>query len=90
MASNQDRIMWLLSTFDNPRSTIFNCYYRGNLSSWQPETAGEKEAFSALIAPANRVALKAWYSRFSSINEAAEAFRQILRQAINEDLPLGS
>jgi len=89
MTPNENKIFWLLSTFDNPRSTFFNRYYRGDLSSWEPGTQEEKTAFSDLTAPVNRAALKAWYSSVSSINPGAEAFRQILERAINEALPVG-
>ena len=88
MPSGDDKIMWLLSTFDDPRSSFFTCYYRGNLSSWKPETENERLAFSELIAPINRDLLKAWYSRLPAINPAAEALRQVLQKAINEELPL--
>jgi hypothetical protein len=90
MSIDENKIMWLLSTFDDARSSFFNCYYRGDLSSWQPRTEKEKQAFAELTASVNRAALKTWYSRSSSINSAAEAFRQILQRAINEDLPLGT
>jgi hypothetical protein len=89
MTPDENRIMWLLSAFDNPRSSFFNCYYRGDLSSWEPETQEEKEAFGELTTIGNHTALKVWYAKLTSINPAAEAFRQILQKAIKEELPLG-
>ena len=88
MTPAEDKIMWLLSAFDKPQSSFFNCYYRGDLSCWQPTTPEEKEAFAELIAPANREALKEWYTRLHSINPGAEAFRRVLERAVGEELPL--
>jgi hypothetical protein len=80
--------MRLMSTFDDLRSSFSICYYFGDLSSWRPETEEEKLAFAELIASENRPALRAWYSKYSAINAGAEAMRQVLRKAINEELPL--
>jgi len=90
MTPDENKIMWLLSIFDNPRASFFNSYYRNELASWKPETQEEKDAFRELTSASNRIALRAWYSRLPAINPAAEAFRQILRTAVNEELPLNT
>ena len=74
--------------FRQPEISYFNCYYRGDLTRWQAETEDEKRAFAELTDLKNRVALKNWYLKLSSINPGAEVFRQILQRAINEELPL--
>ena len=88
MSPTENQIMWLMSEFDKPQSSFFNCYYRGDLSCWQPETSEEKEAFAALTSPENREALKKWYSQLPSINAGADAFHRILEKEIGEELPL--
>lgn len=88
MALRVDEIMWLMSAFDKPDASFFQCYYRGDLSSWTPSSEQEKLAFSKLTAPENREALKQWFSRSSAINPGAEALRGILESAIGEKLPL--
>ncbi len=88
MALKLDEIMWLMSAFDKPDASFFECYYRGDLSTWTPRTEQEKLAFSKLTDPENREALKQWFSRSSAINPGAEAFRRILERAIGEKLPL--
>jgi hypothetical protein len=59
-------------------------------SGWHPIGEKEEAAFKALTALENRAALKKWYSGFSSINQAADAFRRILEQATGEELPVGT
>jgi hypothetical protein len=89
MPLTHDKIMWLLSAFDKPTSSFLECYYRGDLSTWQPGTEEESRAFGQLTAPENREALKKWYARCPSINLGAEAFHRILEKAIGERLPIG-
>ena len=88
MTPADKNIMWLLSAFESPRTAFFHHYYQGDLDAWQPQTREEIEAFSQLTAPANRTALKVWYLKQFLINPVADAFRQILEKAINEELPL--
>ena len=86
----RDEIMWLMSMFDDARSSYFECYYGGgDMSAWKPGTAEEIEAFRKLTAFENRVALREWFSSVAAINEGAETFRQVLRKATGEKLPLG-
>ena len=89
MTSAEKNILWLLSAFDSPRTLFFHHYYHGDLNTWQPQTREEKECFNQLTTPANRAALKAWYGKMPFINPVADAFRQLLEKAINENLPLG-
>jgi hypothetical protein len=88
MALSRNEIIWLLSAFDKPAASFFECYYRGDLSAWKPTTREEIQAFAQLTAPENRQAVKEWYSKSSAINPGAEAFRAILERAVGEKLPL--
>jgi len=81
--------MWLFDVFGNPRSSFFECYYRGDLSVWQPSTEAEKIAFAELTDLRNRDALKKWFADVSAVNPGAEALRKILEKAVGEDLPVG-
>jgi hypothetical protein len=83
-----DKIMALFSVFDDPRSSFFNCYYRGDVSSWQPTTLPEKEALAQLAHISNRAALKQWYSEVAAINPVAEVMRRFLEKYIGDELPL--
>jgi len=84
-----DKILLLLSAFDKPDCSFFNCYFRGDISTWQPGTEPEKKAFAELTAPENRSLLKHWYAKEKAINPMAEAMRRILERETKEQLPVG-
>ena len=81
--------MVLFSAFDKPWSSFFTCYFRGDLTTWKPDTDEERRAFASLVAPENREDLRKWYAQLTSINAMADALRHILEREIGEDLPIG-
>jgi len=90
MSLSRNEVMLLMSAFDKPTSSFLECYYRGDLSTWQPGTQEESRAFGQLTTPENREALRAWYAHYPAINPGAEALRRILEKATGEPLPIGN
>ena len=80
-------MVWF-TAFEKVDSSFFLCFFRGDLTTWKPETDEEKKAFASLTAPENREELRKWYSQLSSINTMADALRHILEREIGERLPI--
>ena len=85
----RDKVLIWLDVFSRPDSSFRKVRSEDDVRDWLPCTEDEREAFEALIALENRVALKNWYSQFESLNPTADAFRRVLERAAGEPLPFG-
>jgi hypothetical protein len=88
MNPEANEIIKLMAVFDTSNSSIREIDPTDRSFAWQPRGDKENAAFNSLTNQDNRQALKAWYASMTSINPLADAFRKILEQAINDDLPL--
>lgn len=85
----EDKVLVWIDVFSKPNSSFRGVGNRDDVLNWQPIKDEEREAFAALIAPENRLILKAWYAKFDRLEGRADLFRQILEHAIGERLLLG-